>query len=575
MIQLYSNYDSIANENCSEVKRSLQLNSILNSKTMISDKANSSKGKGKSSRSKQSKKPKDRKPTSYITDYYAVNEKLYAYIKGLVKDFNPATQHFLFHVFASYMLSKNLKEDTWIPIPRKTLDKKFHDENIDIQGLIDAKLIERTENYSIMHGICYCYRIQFSILKETEKYYPKTSEEFESLNYVNLIDGKPIKSLKNVLTHGENKHSLPVMVNQGIKGIKRTVFDFQNTEKYLAQSAKGISTDKQWRKHLNDLRCNETVMRNAKDLGGGLKYYVPAYESQKSGRVSELEGGLQSCSRAMKKAAFTFSNCYNYDLKSSQLYGLRYLSEKAGMDTEPINIFLSIDKQLKADEVGITKKCYKNCLYAFVMGATTHGFEDTPRYWDKKSGKYKPEFFCLSVIKYLLEEADRLNKEKNIMDLEADKTLALELLDKFNESVDILQKHLEKFYEWLVDDYCKANQTKKGTIKNLAEMSFNLNEYKNSKGEYIKKRRRDLYRKLTAFFLQGIEAAFIHYLSKEEIQTKYNYEVISNQHDGVITIGVIPDAAVKEAKEVLSLPYAYLEIKPICDSREETWWLYT
>ena len=77
MVQLYSNYDNIANEICSDISPSLQVNYHINSETMISNKSKSSKGKAKSVRSKQSKKPKDRKQTSYITDYYPVNEKLY------------------------------------------------------------------------------------------------------------------------------------------------------------------------------------------------------------------------------------------------------------------------------------------------------------------------------------------------------------------------------------------------------------------------------------------------------------------------------------------------------------------
>jgi hypothetical protein len=74
---------------------------------------------------------------------------------------------------------------------------------------------------------------------------------------------------------------------------------------------------------------------------------------------------------------------------------------------------------------------------------------------------------------------------------------------------------------------------------------------------------------LTSFYLQGTEAAFIHYLSKTEIQQKYNYEVINNQHDGLVTIGVVAEAAVQEARKALNLPYAFLEEKEICSPEEE------
>ena len=74
MIQLYSNYDNIANENCSEVKRSLQLNDNNKSETMISNKSKSSKGKSKSARSKQSNKSKDNKANSYFSEFCVVTQ---------------------------------------------------------------------------------------------------------------------------------------------------------------------------------------------------------------------------------------------------------------------------------------------------------------------------------------------------------------------------------------------------------------------------------------------------------------------------------------------------------------------
>jgi hypothetical protein len=275
----------------------------------------------------------------------------------------------------------------------------------------------------------------------------------------------------------------------------------------------------------------------------------------------------------MKKAAFSFPGCYNYDLKSSQIFTLLDISEKNNIPTENLRVFLDIDKQIKADEVGIPKSVYKNCMYAFVMGARSKNFKGSPRYWDKKAGKYKPEFFNLSVIKYLLKEAQRLNKEKGIINNDSgNEVLTLELLERFNKSVEMLSKHLESFNEWLINDYCKT--AKKGIVRNLCDMPFDLKLFRNSKGEYVGSKRKELCRKLTAFLLQGTEAALVHYLSQEEIQFKYNYKVISNQHDGLVTIGLIPDAAVEEVIKELNLPYASLEIKEICSPEEENWWQF-
>ena len=560
--------DSINNENCSEVKRSLQLNVKLNREIMIANNPPSSKGKGKSARSKRSKKSGDRTPTSYITDYYAVNEWLYSYLKGLVQDFNSATQHFFSHVFSSCMLPENLKDGTYIPIPRKTLDKKFGKEFIDILGLIKAGLIEKTESYSIEYSICYCYRIHPDILDATEKYYPKSFEEVKSLNYVNLFDGRAIRTKKSKLTYGKNNLKLPELIYQAIKGIERTFVNIKAGWKHIKDCRAGIKTQKQYRKYLNDLRCLEYISRNIDYTNEGLAYYVPSYEPQKSGRISEKEGGTQSCSRALKHFLFLIPNRCNYDLKSSQVYILKWWFEQANISTQFLDKYLAADKTIWAISIGMSVKCLKNCMYAKFMGAELPNIK---KYWDKKAGKYKPEFFCLSIVEYLLEEAQKINQGRAIIDdKEADEKLMLELLTKFNKFVKPLQQQLDKFYEWLVNDYCQKNHHR-GIIKNLTGMPFNLNEYKNDKGEY--KNIKELYRKLTAFFLQGTEAAFIHCLTNKTIQQKYDYEVISNQHDGLLTINPIPKEAIAEAKKTIGLSEASLEEKLICSQEEQSWWL--
>ncbi|WP_427162627.1 hypothetical protein ACQFX9_14390 [Aliinostoc sp. HNIBRCY26] len=66
---------------------------------------------------------------------------------------------------------------------------------------------------------------------------------------------------------------------------------------------------------------------------------------------------------------------------------------------------------------------------------------------------------------------------------------------------------------------------------------------------------------LAAFVLQGQEAAFIHELTLLSLQ--YDYQVISNEHDGLVTVGDIPDEAVQKAAEKSGLKYAKLDEKPL------------
>ena len=157
---------------------------------------------------------------------------------------------------------------------------------VDIQGLINIRLIERTESYSIEYGICYSYRISSDILEESENYYFKTIESIQSLRYSNLITSRKIIKARKSSLRDLNDNKSPELVCDGIIGIKRTVYNYKQLAKYINDASKGIKTEKDAKKYLNDLRCFELIVKDSKDINEDLKYYIPAYEAQRSGRSS-------------------------------------------------------------------------------------------------------------------------------------------------------------------------------------------------------------------------------------------------------------------------------------------------
>ena len=64
---------------------------------------------------------------------------------------------------------------------------------------------------------------------------------------------------------------------------------------------------------------------------------------------------------------------------------------------------------------------------------------------------------------------------------------------------------------------------------------------------------------IAAFFLQGKEAVFIHHLTL--LGAKYGYKPIGNEYDGLLTIGLIPEEAVNEARELSGFVSASLDMK--------------
>ena len=150
-----------------------------------------------------------------------------------------------------------------------------------------------------------------------------------------------------------------------------------------------------------------------------------------------------------------------------------------------------------------------------------------------------------SVAEYIAAEAGG-NDEK---------TLAL--LDKYCEAIQPLKVQLDQWHSWLLKDYLQMHGISywvkgKQYIKNPTGKNLCITDLKGSSD--------DKKRVLAAFVLQGFEAGFIHHLTL--LSREYDYEVLSNQHDGLIALGEIPQAAVERAKEISGLHYANLEVKP-------------
>ena len=145
-------------------------------------------------------------------------------------------------------------------------------------------------------------------------------------------------------------------------------------------------------------------------------------------------------------------------------------------------------------------------------------------------------------------------------EVQGDAELAMAYYKKFYEVVRPLKASIDNWQKWLIERYLvKHSVYPQGVHKlmNVTGKSFDLTPYKDAKGAL--KNVATLQRKLSAFFLQGSEAGFIHNLTI--LGPVYGFQTLSNQHDGLVTIGVVPQEAVDIAKERSGLRYAKLEEK--------------
>ena len=143
-----------------------------------------------------------------------------------------------------------------------------------------------------------------------------------------------------------------------------------------------------------------------------------------------------------------------------------------------------------------------------------------------------------------------------IKDDKAD-TFTAQLFSKFVVAVASLKEQIDKWHEWLLSVYVYEfgyMHNNKRHIKNPTGMKLCVTDLPKGKDLWQRKA------KIAAFVLQGQEAAFIHHLTV--LSSQYDYVVLQNEHDGLVTIGKIPNAAVDEAAALSGLKYAELENKP-------------
>jgi hypothetical protein len=312
-------------------------------------------------------------------------------------------------------------------------------------------------------------------------------------------------------------------------GIRPVVFEGQ---RYTPAYQELLSAKARYR---NDLNCFTWVLSQetgpAGTLGDGFYWYQPAYTVQMSGRVAHVGGGLQSCSREMKEAAYAgVPGLRNYDLKSSQprilLQRLLEVPEEHRPDTSWIEAYLADPgaKYRFSQRAGVSVDTWKSALCAVMMGASL------PKQWDGSKGEVAR-----------LVGMDHPGNENHVY-----QQLRAQLAELHGE--------IQRWHDYLIDHKLKteAFSSRGGRmIRNESGRRLALSD--------LDKRRYRRRGQVAAFYLQGLEAAFIHTLAG--LENEFGYRVLANEHDGLVTLGEIPAEAVARAAASSGLLDPVLEEK--------------
>ena len=505
---------------------------------------------------------------SYIIHTYKLNKKANNFIRDeLLAGLNDDDKHLFAHVLNGHEC--NIRNQGWTPIPFATLHSQIRGANI--YNLIDLGVIEDT-GYSVNGGLCKEYRVRPDMYESILNIIPGRVEDYsvDDHELYNLCNGEKIKKKVRHEIYDEKRNLIvSKLVKKGIDPIKLCVINYMYVEErlnYLSEQMElDLLSDQEKLSYLNDERCYRKILLSGFEIKARCYLsYQPGYKGQVSGRRSEIGGGFQSCSREQKHEAFFYvPHVRNYDLKSSQIWGLYQQFKIAGIETLPLRKYLRKGKEHYANLVGVSVDCWKGILMGLILGGfpqlTKAG--NVPNYPDYRLLKFDivREHICSELG---IEVGYDYNSNRRCWNASYSQIRAVrEILQKVADTCRDLIEGLARWYDFLVKVYVPMNRShSKGQtyITNKSDMKLDITPFMTA-NKLISGQGK---RKIAAHVLQGIEAAFISYITHYSSEADCPYKVLSDQHDGVVVIGSIPDKYVERARLDSDFKYGILVEKP-------------
>lgn len=467
---------------------------------------------------------------SYIISNYKVSKTTYQFIHGTLQALDPEHRRFFLHILCSHLIELGREDhedlEGWetlgLKLPFKTIKAEFERgfswRPLHARGLILAS--------DYCDGQCRHFQVTPAVLQELLAHLRQQADAPDGSPAVNLFDG----TAYNVACRlsGENAPPSSKLMRDAVRVLHGgdRPFDASAVRDHLdwmCRHAKSLAYD-------NDVICAQTLFAGARQGEGGVWLYAPSYCTQSSGRISENGGGLQSCSRLMKQAALDgIPDLHNYDLRSSQAYALLRELRLAGMDSSWLASHLGPGVfEERAVQLGLSKKTYKGFFFATIMGATH-------RWLTGES---------IGSIQAKLQQLH-----------ECDGDAARAQFDRVITQLAPLKGTVRTWARWLLESpdcpHRKKTQ-RRHYLENAAGQKLLLDGSVEP---------RQLRRKAAAHILQGQEAAYIHHLTI--LSKNFDFTPISNQHDGLVTLGPVPEGAQRMAADLSGFSDAHLERKSL------------
>lgn len=538
-----------------------------------------SRGTSASSKNGVFERVEYRNSKAFRQTWRVVPQAAFLYTERILEGFNDDSKALFRHILSSSRLWNHERPAFWVPISSNLLRREFR--KASIMDLVKADLLIAKDEGAYSRAT---HRSrEFAVDPDVIRHFEYAIEDGRGGIRVNLFTGKPTTRKPKHQKKDRSGNSELKLLRDAWDQVKPCPFNRKAAENFLEirrlarvratvrhfitlveligwdeherimklegveqwdelrdaiRKAKGSPEYSEYVKALrtlqqasgrfsNDHAClSQIVDENAcRHLSGDIWESQEVYRSSSSGRSTAVGGGFQNASREMKQVMLgNIPNVFNYDMESSQDRILLEFLDEAGIPCPWLEEGLA-GKDFKTEiaaQTGLSRETVKRCLHALKMGASVHKRRTN------------------SVYEYI---ADDVGEEA-----------AGAMLERFAACVRPLTDALAEWHAYLTGRWLEENayraRANRRYVKNAIGKPFCVDAWgKNERG-----------RKLAAHVLQGRESQFIHNLVL--LSDRYGFDVLSLQHDGVITRGEVPDAAVEEVRQLTGMHYVRLVQKP-------------
>lgn len=488
---------------------------------------------------------------SEIRTDYAITEQAKAYIDRVLDSYAPESRAFYLHV----LMSARRDRDFWVPVPWHTIVSFSRTAYCEKQDLIDSGLLEEKPDYRPKR--CKEYRVPLLHRLAVLKFEHETPQ----LRRFDPLTGRVKRSAKRHIKHDPQRHPWRSPMIDAMEALSEGRFDVaafrahldrlrdtsdRRVQRVLSTSGE-MAPDEVERALLSAYGRYDSDARNymallaqkPRFIDGTVVAYDLAYKPTTTGRLSHIGGGLQSCTREGKAAAYArVEGVRNYDLHLSQATILRAELQKLGLDAGWLDRLIVEGKESFALRAGVPPDVFKECIYAVCFGAAL-------RFRRGLDGEVR------SIREIITRYVD-----DNAFSDSGPQLVPNVLFRKIEGELKPLDRELRKYRRVLADSWLEPRKRTYGgkwLVANDAGAVLRQDTYDGWKPSEQKRR-------LASFVLQGIEAGYIHALTAR--LPKHGVLPISNEHDGLVTIGEISLELAREVAEERGVPYLELKEKP-------------